>query len=296
MSGFNAINLAMVPTPAVIEALDYETILQEMKNQLILLAPNLAPALALESEPAVKILEVCAYREVILRARVNDAARAVMLATATGADLDNLAALFGVTRLMISTGNPAAEPPEPPVMEADVALRDRTQLALEGFSTAGPVGAYTFHALSAHAEVRDVHVDSPAPGEVRVTVLSHLGDGTPSPAVMVAVAARLNADEVRPLCDLVSVQPATIVTYAINATLEFLDGPDPVVVLAEAITSVTAYAAFAHSLGTGVTMSGLFAALHRPGVARVNLIAPVAELILPATSAAFCTAISVVAA
>jgi phage-related baseplate assembly protein len=296
MTGFSAINLAMVPPPDVVEALDYEAILQEMKDQLALLAPDLAPVLALESEPVVKILEVCAYREVILRARVNDAARAVMLATATGADLDNLAALFGVTRLTISAGNPAAEPPEPPVMETDTALRARAQLALEGFSTAGPVGAYTFHALSAHAEVKDVHVDSPAPGEVRVTVLSHIGDGTPSPAVLAAVAARLNADEVRPLCDLVAVQPATIVTYTINATLEFLEGPDPEVVLAEALTAVTAYAAFAHSLGTGVTMSGLYSALHRPGVARVNLIAPVAELALPTTSAAFCTSIAVLAA
>ena len=36
-----------------------------------------------------------------MRARVNDAARAVMLASATGHDLDHLAALFSVARMKI---------------------------------------------------------------------------------------------------------------------------------------------------------------------------------------------------
>lgn len=296
MTGFSAINLSLVPPPDVVQPLSFEAILQEMKDQLILLAPDLAPVLVLESEPAVKILEVCAFREVLLRARVNDASRAVMLATATGADLDNLAALFGVVRLVLVPGNPAAEPPEAPVLETDAAFRARTQLALEGFSTAGPVGAYTFHALSAHADVKDVFVDSPAPGEVRVTVLSNTGDGTPSPSVLTAVAARLNADEVRPLCDLVAVQPATIVTYSITASLELLDGPDPAVVEADAIATATAYVAGAHTLGTDVTLSGIYAALHRPGVARVILTSPAAEIVVPPTSAAFCTSVNVVTA
>ncbi|PJN94872.1 baseplate assembly protein, partial [Amaricoccus sp. HAR-UPW-R2A-40] len=101
MSGFGAIDLSRLPPPDVVERLDFETILGAMKADLIARAPDLAPALALESEPAVKILEVAAYRELLLRARINDAARAVMIATATGADLDHLAALFGVARFVL---------------------------------------------------------------------------------------------------------------------------------------------------------------------------------------------------
>ena len=43
-----------------------------------------------------------AYRELLIRQRVNDAARGVMLATASGTDLDNLAANFNVERLLIT--------------------------------------------------------------------------------------------------------------------------------------------------------------------------------------------------
>ena len=43
-----------------------------------------------ESDPAWTILEVAAYRELLLRQRINDASRAVMLAFATGADLEHL--------------------------------------------------------------------------------------------------------------------------------------------------------------------------------------------------------------
>jgi phage-related baseplate assembly protein len=296
MSGFDAIDLAKLPAPAVVEALDYEAILAEMKADLVSRAPELAAVLALESEPMVKLLEVCAWRELLIRARVNDAARAVMLATATGADLDNLAALFGVERLIVDPGDPLATPPVPETRESDAVFRARAQLALEGFSTAGPVGAYTFHALSADAMVKDVYVDSPNPGEVRVTVLSHEGDGTPSAPVLAAVAAALNAQDVRPLCDLVNVQAATIVTYTLDAAIEVLDGPDPALVLAASLAAVTGYVDGAHALGRDITLSGLYAALHQPGVSRVTLTAPAAEVAVAATEAAFCASLAVVLA
>jgi phage-related baseplate assembly protein len=296
MSGFHAIDLSRLPAPAVVEALDYEAILAAMKADLAARAPELAPALALESEPIVKLLEVCAYRELLIRARVNDAARAVMLATATGADLDNLAALFGVMRLVIDPGDPAAAPPVPETRESDAVFRARAQLALEGFSTAGPVGAYVFHTLSASPMVKDVHVDSPSPGEVRVTVLSHEGDGTPTAPVLAAVAAALNAQDVRPLCDLVDVQPAVILPYAVDAVIEVFDGPDPALVLAAAQAAVAAHVAAAHALGRDVTLSGLYAALHQPGVARATLASPAAEIVVAATEAAVCTGFAVVLA
>jgi len=51
-----------------------------------------------ESDPAYKILEVAAYREMLLRARINSAAKAVMLPYATGSDLDVLGSLFRTSR------------------------------------------------------------------------------------------------------------------------------------------------------------------------------------------------------
>jgi phage-related baseplate assembly protein len=97
---FTAVDLSQVPSPAVVEQLDFETILQAMLSDLISRDPTFNALV--ESDPAYKILEVAAYREVIIRQRVNDAAHAVMLAYAIGPDLDQLGANYGVQRLLNS--------------------------------------------------------------------------------------------------------------------------------------------------------------------------------------------------
>lgn len=293
MTGFAAIDLSRLPAPDVVEALDYETILSALTADLLARAPELGPVLALESEPAVKLLQVVAWRELLLRARVNDAARAVLLAQATGADLDNLAAFYNVARLILVPANPLAIPPVAAVMETDAALRRRVQLALEGFSTAGPRGAYLFHALSADGRVKDAGVDTPTPGTVRVTVLSTEGNGAPSAPVLAAVTARLNADDVRPLSDTVTVVGASIVSYSVSAALTFQSGPDTALVRAAAEAEVARVVAEAHRVGRAVRRSALFAALHRPGVEAVTLTAPAADILPTLSQAAFCTAVAV---
>jgi len=288
MSGFTAIDLSKTPPPAVVEPLDYEVILQAMKADLLIRDPELM-AVALESEPLIKLLEVCAYRELLLRQRVNDAAHGVMLAYAGGTDLDNLAALFGVERQVMDPGDPEAIPPVPPTLETDERLRYRTQLSLEGHSTAGPVGSYEFHAISADPLVKDVDVASPVPGEVVVSVLSTVGNGTPAPALLTAVDAKLNDRKVRPLTDRVTVQAAEIVSYRIKADLILYHGPDEELVRQEAIWAVTAYTQQHHKLGHDITLSGLYAALHRTGVQRVVLINPTTDLLIAPQQAAYCT-------
>ena len=176
-AGFTAIDLSRLPAPAIVEALDAEVIIADIKADLLTRLPDLANVLALESEPVVKLIEAMAYREMLIRARVNDAARAVMLATASGADLDNLAALFGVERLLVAEADLLAIPPVAAVYETDTALRRRTQLALEGYSVAGPRGAYMFHALTSHPQIKNVAVSSPSPGNVLVVLLANTGNG-----------------------------------------------------------------------------------------------------------------------
>ncbi len=293
MSAYDAIDLTRLPLPAAVEVIDFEVILAGLKADLILRAPELTSVINLESEPVVKLLQVVAFREMILRARINDSVRAVHLATASGTNIDALAALFGVTRLTITPANPAAVPPTAAVMETDAALRARTQLALEGFSTAGPVGAYVFHALSASGQVKDVSVETPNPGTVRVTVLSTVGQGVPDAPLLAAVTTRLNAQDVRPLCDTVVVQAATITTYTVVATLAMFDGPDAGLTLAEARAAVAVYVADSHRLGRAIRRSALFAALHRPGVALVTLTLPAADITPTLAQAAFCTATTV---
>lgn len=292
MAGYTQINLATLPAPDVVEELSYEAIVLAMRNDLVDRFPAIAGVIDLESEPARKLIEVFAYRELGMRARINAAARGVMLAYAVGADLDNLGAIFGVGRFLLTPANPSAVPPTEAVFESDEELRRRIQLSLEGFSTAGPSGAYIFHALSADADVKDASAISPNPGDVLVSVLSRVGDGTASAGLIAAVLAALNDEDVRPLCDFVAVQSAEIVTYQITATLRFFEGPDRSTVLAASLAAAQAYAAAQHKLGMDITISGIHAALHQPGVARVDLVLPAGNISVGATQAGFCTGVT----
>lgn len=288
---FTAVDLSQLAAPDVVETLDYEAILAAMVADLQSRDP--AFTALVESDPAFKILEVAAYRETLIRQRVNDGAKAVMLAYAGGADLDQIAANYNVERLVLDPGDPDAIPPVAPTLESDTALRRRVQLSFEGFSTAGPVGAYVFHALGADPDVLDVSVASPTPGDVVVSVLSRQGDGTAAAGLISAVDAVLSSDTVRPLTDNVTVQSATIVTYSVTAVLTVLPGPDGSVVLAQAQAALDAYIAETQRLGRDVTRSGLFAALHQPGVQNVSLTAPAADVVIADDEASFCTGTNV---
>lgn len=257
------IDLSRLPPPDVVEPLDYEGILADMTADFERRHPGFTAWV--ESDPGLKLLEAAAYRELLLRARINDAARAVMLATAAGADLENLAALFGVAR---AAG------------ETDDRLRRRTQLALEALTTAGSRKSYISHALSAHADVVDATAVSLNPGEVTVTVLGggEHGDGAAPAAIVDAVRDALSAAAVRPLTDTVTVQGAVIVPYRVTAALTIESGPDAAVVLAAARTAAAAYCRAVHGLGATVARSGLFRALHRDGVTSVALNAPAADV------------------
>lgn len=290
MTRFAKIDLSKLPAPAVIETPDFATLLAEMKARAVELMPALADVLELESEPATQVLRVCAYFRMLDRLEFNDGVRATQLAHATGTDLDHLAAFWGVARLTIQEADAEAVPPVPEVLESDEDLRLRTQLSLEAHTSAGSVGAYLFHALSAHADVKDASVVSPTPGDVIVSVLSRQGDGTPAQAVLDAVTAALTPEDVRPLTDFPVVEAPEIVTFTVEAELTLYAGPDPAAVEAAVDAALAAYLDQHHALGRDITRAGLFAALMQPGVQNVALTQPAADIVIGPGQAAWCTA------
>ncbi len=290
MSSFTAVDLSQLPPPKVVEPLDYETIFARKLAQLIALDPQFDALV--ESDPAYKVLQVSAYDELYLRQRVNESARAVMLAYAVDADLDQIAADYSVERLLITPGNPQVVPPVPAVYESDDALRRRVQLSFEGFTNAGSQGAYIFFALTASGMVRDANAISPEPGLVSVYVLSQEGNGTASEQLLDVVTAAVNAQSIRPMTDQVSVLSAAVTEYQIEAVLTPYPGPDAEVVRAAALASAQDYADAMHGMGYDVNLSGLYAALHQPGVQSVDLIAPAATIVNGEGEASYCTAIT----
>lgn len=289
---FTVINLDRLPAPQIIEKPDFETIFAARKARLIELAPHLAPALELESEPLVKLLQEDSYRELILRAAVQDAGAGNLLAFASGAVLDHLAAFYGVERLVIQEADATVSPPIEKLLEEDARLRARVQLAPEGFTTAGSIGSYTFWALSSSAEVKDVAILQTAnPGEVRVIALSTEGNGVPGAALLAQIAETL--DPRRPLTDLVMVEAASIQEYTVEAELTLYEGPGEELVRQASIAAVEAFVAERHRLGHDITIAGLHAALYQAGVQDVTLTQPAASILIDPDAAAFCTGITV---
>ncbi|ELS7458664.1 baseplate assembly protein [Salmonella enterica] len=288
------VDLSLLPVPDVVEELDYETILAERIATLISLYPEdqqeaVARTLALESEPVVKLLQENAYREVIWRQRVNEAARAVMLAYAIDSDLDNIGANFNVERLVVTPADDTTIPPTPAEMELDADYRLRIQQAFEGMSVAGSTGAYEFHGRSADGRVADISVISPSPACVTISVLSRENNGAESDELLSIVRNALNAEDVRPVADRVTVQSAQIVDYQISATLFIYPGPESEPVRAAAEAKLKTYISAQHRLGRDIRLSAIYAALHVEGVQRVELAAPVADIVLDKTQASFCT-------
>ncbi|WP_374414205.1 baseplate J/gp47 family protein [Novosphingobium colocasiae] len=288
---FTAVDLSRLPAPDIIETLDYETLLAEavarFKAEMAALGVTFE---ARDSDPAVKLLQTFAYLAQLLRQRVNDAARAVMPAFAVKADLDHIAALFGIVRKVIVPADLVLGTDD--ILESDAEFRRRMVLAPESFSVAGPEGAYLFHALSADAQVLDATATSPSPGVVIVSILSRQGNGAASPELVAIVQEYLSAAERRPLTDLVTVQSADIVTFAVDYDLTTYSGPDATLVLEASLASMNAYIAESHRLGRDITMSALYRAAHVEGAQNVHFNSPTSDVIVTRLQAPFCTGIT----
>ena len=293
------IDLKNLPIPKVVQELDYETLLENRKAKFLELQQtdnerqHWQARLQLESEPVLKLLQENAYLELLLRARINEAAKAVMLAYATGSDLDQLGALFGVERLQIRAEDLSVTPPIQAEFEDDERFRTRIQMSLEGLTTAGSRGSYEFHTLSTSPQIKDVDVASPTPGTVKVTLLSTEGQGTANSELVQAVKDKLNAEHIRPLTDTVLVESAVIVPYQIQAVLTLYPSVLETVVLENVNQAIARYVKKQHLLGVDITRSGVFAALHQEGVQNVRLNQPLADIVVQANQAAFCTNITV---
>ena len=294
-SSYDVINLSALAVPDAIVVPDAADIFTRWLARLRELDPEFDALV--ESDPAYKQGEINAYQLTLAFQRVNDAVRAVFLASARGADLDQIGAGFNVSRLVINPGDPDAVPPVDPVYEDDDAFRERIQLSWAQLNTAGARNAYRFHAKSADNDVLDADAYGPEthnrPGEVDVYVLSRTGNGEASPSLTEKVMSELSADEVRPLTDYVSVKSATIISYAVTAELDIPDGPDAQTVLEHSISTLTSYTQLSHRINGLVPLSAIYAALQQPGVSRVRLISPVADLEAAAGQAPWCSAINV---
>lgn len=163
------------------------------------------------------------------------------------------------------------------VIESDDAYRERILLAFESFSVGGPRQSYEYFARQVSQAIVSVHVGNATDesgraigGTVAVTILTN--DGLPSQELVDKVAARLNDETIRPLCDTVIVQAPEVVEYKISARLVLFKGADPKLILAAANAAWAAYEADRYTrLGKDVVPVDIQTALKLSGVYNVIL-------------------------
>ena len=285
-----AIDLSTRP-PEVVRRLDFEAELAAALAEMEARRPDLAEALATETDPLVKELEVVAYLVSERSAEFNDRALATFVQFAPGAALDLLAADRGITRRVIRAADPAASPPVAEELEPDDELRARVLDALEAFTTCGTPGAYRARALEASGAVLDAVAVSPSPAVVDLYVLGRDGTGGLDEGTIAAVDAYISPR--KPVAILVTVRAAAIIEYAVEADLVLRPGPSAAAILAEAQAAVEALVVERRALGLGMARSAIYAALHRAGaVERVDLASPAADVVCEAYESSFCTSIT----
>lgn len=297
---FDQVNLSALPAPAALEAWTFDAIVAARMADFVarMTAAGIAyDTGALESDPGRILQEADAFREGLVRQRVNDAVNATSLITAVDADLDVRAAEYHVVRAP---------------NEKDDSLRLRALLAWEALSLGGSYGGYEFFARSAApADIADVAVyghetAGVARGEVRIVVL---GAGTQTsgltpPSLLAAVAAKFPRGS-RKVNDFVTVVAARPLAYQIAATLVVPRGADGAAVQAAQLAQVRAYVGARSVIGGQVTFGGLMGALGHADpsvVSNVEMAAPFIGALDPANppviggdpfSAPICTALQI---
>ncbi|MHA1067005.1 baseplate assembly protein [Enterobacter ludwigii] len=290
------IDMSQLPPPAAVRTPAFQALKKQRLLELMALDPSFNGLL--ESDPAVKLIEILVYREMVAVAATNSAVLAVLLAYAKGADLDQLGANYDVWRLEISPPDDTAIPPVPAVMESDDEYRQRIRLSWYARNTAGSIEAYEYFSRSADGDVLDVKVYGPQeweeavpPGHVWVYVLSRTGDGTPPQSLLDKVNAALSPADTRPLTDYVKVKAPTIIPWEVDATLLIGEGPDTEAIRQSALAATELYALSTHRIETRVSESGVHRAAKQPGVEDVELRTPAVSIVPGKGEAMYCTGI-----
>lgn len=161
--------------------------------------------------------------------------------------------------------------------EDDNSYYERMRESMESFSTAGPINGYIYFTKSVSAAVADVAVTSPEACMVDVRVL--LQDGQQATeAVLKEIEDALNASDIRPLTDKVTVSVPETVPFDVDVTFYILqpNAASATIIETAARQAVKDYISWQTSkMGRDINPSYLTAKLMEAGVKRVEVRKPV---------------------
>nr|WP_319513692.1 baseplate J/gp47 family protein [uncultured Cohaesibacter sp.] len=282
---------------------------------------------ALESDPVrITIGEAGGYSDVNLHDRINQAMQQLSITTTDEDALEHIAATYyGISRL-VSTDEDGNE-----VKEDLEVFRDRILLAPEAFSTAGPEGAYAFHALELDgvADLSDVAVysaedgatysadvlfadaytagdratefadrdtgDPVEPAEVLIVPLPTVDYGDCDQSLLDRVYAAVTSKDVRPIGDCVRIEAPEIVNYQVSMTVYYAPGADPEPLIEAATAALETYTAKRRRVGVVAELFGIAGCGYISGIESVELASPTANVGGGRKQVPHCTDIAVTA-
>ena len=161
--------------------------------------------------------------------------------------------------------------------EDDDSYRERIHLAPEGFSVAGPSGAYEYFARKYSQLVDDVKVKTPSDGVVDIRIL--LNDGIlPDSSFIEGIGKYLSAKERRPLTDNVQVSSPDIVNYDLDLEY-YIDSEDiaqEVLIKSRVEAAIDEYEQWQRSkIGRDINPSELITKIRLAGAKRAVINSPV---------------------
>ena len=223
-------------------------------------------------------VDVIAYREMLLRTAINEAAKQNLVAFATGVMLDYLGDFFGVVRL---DG------------ETDEQLRTRIRLAPENYSTTGSRRAYIYHALTADERVIDaeaINVDN----RVQVYILTADAFESDVPDELInKVQLAVSDDKRRPLSDHVTTYKAVAHTYELDIDLLVYAEADALVVKQTVLEQLqTLTQGLCSKLGQSVIPSQLIQTIRHEAIQQIIINQPTGLVNIKPYEYAVCTAIT----
>lgn len=274
MADISLDNLALLPTPEVIQSLDFEAILARKKTEFTSRMPAYGldyDVIDLETDPGVVLLQESAYTEVLLRARGNYIARQRYLYYAEGSAVDHLGAFYDCTRL---------------VGESDDRYKLRIILSIMGRSTGGTAPRYRAVALGSSLRVADavVYTEGFDP-TVKIAVFAADNNGVADASLLSIVSAAVGADDVRMVNDVLSVRSAVVQVVNITASLTLF--PSTPATLLDTLAASLPQTWIAESgLGRDLTIDWIKAKLMASGVQKVTVTAPAADVVVSPFQAA----------
>jgi phage-related baseplate assembly protein len=257
----------------VLEKLDVETTLAARMTRLKELWKFYDPPAAaqydveqLEFDPIKINQEVASYFELLIRDRVNQAARSVTLAYAIGTDLDAIASRYpgGVPRL---DG------------ESDDRYRRRIWLSPNTLSPHGTAEAYEFWALTALPSLRDVTAIRAVMHDYYPTILITClkeppNEPKPTDEELVFVRAYIQSLSRQGLTDVISINPPKVREIEYNISVWLYPGTAQEQTLTKIRDNLAKLLDSQYWLGHDHSHTAIHAACNFTGVHHVDIIEP----------------------